>query len=80
MAVELSEMQKEVIKQGHKRFAESNTLCRCGGWLKSITYQCEPMGYTNIVSAEGEKSRRELMVCEDCGALYAMPVVIDRGA
>ena len=80
MAVELDELQKEFIKQGHKKFAEPNTVCRCGGWLKSVTYQCESMAYTNLVNAEGEKAHRELMVCEDCGAVYAMPVVIEKDA
>lgn len=79
MTVELSEYQRQHIKQGHKQFAEPRTVCRCGGWLKPITYQCDTMGYTNIVSADGEKARRGLMVCEDCGAVYAMPI-IERGA
>ena len=80
MAVELSETQKAFIKQGHKKFAEPNTVCRCGGRLKPITYQCDLMGYTNLVSAEDEKARRGLMVCEDCGTVYAMPVVLERDA
>lgn len=79
MTIELSEFQKVSIKQGHKNLAEPNTLCRCGGWLKPIKYQFDLMRYGDHLDAS-EKELRRLKVCEDCGALYAMPEVIERGA
>lgn len=79
MTIELSDYQKAFIKLAHKQFAETNTVCRCGGLLKPIKYQFDPMWYGDHLDA-GEKELRRLKVCEDCGALYAMPEVIERGA
>lgn len=72
MAIRSSEMPKEAT--------ERNTVCQCGGWLKSLLYQCDPMGNTSFVSVKGEKIRRELMVCENCGIVYAIPVTIEKDA
>lgn len=79
MTVHISEKDAAFIKESHRRFAEQGTLCRCGGRLKIITYQCDALGATDIVEADGEKVRRGLKVCEDCGAVYAIPAIIERG-
>lgn len=80
MALKLSEKDGAFIRQGHKKFADPWTLCQCGGELRGLRYSCDAMGRTDGVWAEGEQRARDLKVCEECGAVYAMPMGIERGA
>ncbi len=80
MGMKLSEKDGAFIRQGHKAFAEPGTLCRCGGELRGLSYSGYGNGWSDGVWAEGEKRARDLKVCEECGAVYAMPMSVERGA
>lgn len=55
-----------------KETENSSTVCDCGGHLKTLIYMCgDPWVKTDIVEADGERARRALTVCEDCGLVYA---------